>query len=43
MYNIPLSVLEFSKLESNYFEGNHKIMSALKDTIINVLFVTRCK
>lgn len=21
MYNIPLSVLEFSKLELNYFEG----------------------
>lgn len=23
MYNIPLSVLEFSKLELNYFEGTH--------------------
>lgn len=43
MYNIPLSVLEFSKLESNHFEGNHKRMLTLKDTIIDFLFVTRCK
>lgn len=37
MYNIPLSVLEFSKLELNYFEGTHKRVSTL-----NRFYIFKC-
>lgn len=39
MYNIPLSVLEFSKLELKYFEGTHERVFTLNRFYIFKHFV----